>query len=127
MKGARGYHPMWLAPAASLFAAALIPVCALEAASPIHFAGELSGLVTDHGGRPQPGALVLLFNRQEQLLQRISTDNGGTFSFGDLLPDLYSVRITLSSFLPANRDRLQVKPGMRSLLEVNLSHIFSSV
>ncbi|MEP6714220.1 MAG: TonB-dependent receptor [Terriglobia bacterium] len=118
---------MWLAPVASLFAAALIPVCALDAASPIHLAGELSGLVTDHGGRPQPGALVLLFNRQEQLLQRLSTDNGGTFSFGDLLPDLYSIRVTLASFLPASRDRVQVKPGMRSLLEVNLSHIFSSV
>ncbi|MDP9172051.1 MAG: carboxypeptidase-like regulatory domain-containing protein, partial [Acidobacteriota bacterium] len=127
MKGARGFNPMWFAPAAGILAAALIPVCALQAATPVRTAGELSGLVTDHSGKPQSGAVVTLFNRQEQLLQRMSTDGGGTFSFGDLLPDLYSIRVTLASFLPAGRERVLIKPGMRSLLEVNLSRVFSSV
>jgi hypothetical protein len=127
MRGARGINPLWSAPVAGFLAVALIPVSPLKAASPVRFAGELSGLVTDNGGRPQTGALVMLFNRQERLLQRIATDTGGSFSFADLLPDLYSVRVTLSSFVPASRDRVQVKPGMRSLLEVNLSRVFSSV
>jgi hypothetical protein len=69
----------------------------------------------------------MLFNRQEHVLQRAATDIGGTFSFEDLLPDVYSIRVSLSTFVPAMRDRLQVKPGMRSLLEVSLSRVFSTV
>jgi hypothetical protein len=122
----RGIHSICTRPVAGLLALALFPVSA-QAASPIRFAGELSGLVTDTAGRPQPGALVMLFNRQEHLLQRIATDLAGNFSFDDLLPDVYSVRVTLSTFVPAGRDRVAVRPGMRSLLEVNLSKVFSSV
>ncbi len=69
----------------------------------------------------------MLFNRQEHVLQRVPTDLGGTFSFEDLLPDIYSIRVSFATFVPAIRDRVQVKPGMRSLLEVNLSRVFSSV
>jgi hypothetical protein len=81
----------------------------------------------DSVGKPAPGAVVSLFNQQARLLQRSYTDLSGNFSFGDLLPDLYSVQVSLISFVPAIRDRVQVRPGMRSLLEVNLSKIFSSI
>jgi hypothetical protein len=119
---------IWTAPVAGLLAAALIPVSPLLAADPpIRFSGVLSGLVTDTAGKPQPGALVTLFNKQDRLLQRSATDMGGTFSFDELIPDLYSVRVTFASFVPALKDRVIVKPGMRSLLEVNLSRVFSSV
>jgi hypothetical protein len=84
-------------------------------------------MVTDATGKPQAGAVVLLFNRQDRLLQRSSTDPLGGFGFADLLPDLYSVRVSLSSFVPAIKERIQVKPGMRSLIEVNLSKVFSSI
>jgi hypothetical protein len=128
MRRAKGINPLWSAPVAGLLAVTLMPVCPLRAAGPpVRFAGELSGLVTDTSGRPQPGALVLLFNKQDRLLLRSATDLGGTFSFDELVPDLYSVRISFASFVPANRERVIVKPGMRSLLEVNLSRVFSSV
>ncbi len=81
----------------------------------------------DPAGKPQAGALVTLFNRQDRLLQRVATDFSGSFSFDDLLPDVYSVQVSFSSFVPAMKDRVQVKPGMRSLLEINLSKVFSSV
>ncbi|HZL57483.1 MAG TPA: hypothetical protein VFC21_10395, partial [Bryobacteraceae bacterium] len=35
--------------------------------------------------------------------------------------------ISLATFVPAIRERVQIKPGMRSLLEVNLSRVFSTV
>ena len=54
----------------------------------------------------------MLFNKQDRLLQRSATDIGGTFSFDELIPDLYSVRISFASFVPAVRDRVMVKPGM---------------
>jgi hypothetical protein len=112
---------------AGLFATALLPVSPLCAGVPIRFAGQLSGLVTDATGKPRQGALVMLLNKQDKVLQRVGTDLGGNFSFDDLLPDLYSVRVTFASLVPAVREFVSVKPGMRSLLEVNLSRILSSV
>ncbi len=110
----------------SLLCAAL-DVNQAHAAPPIRFSGELGGLVTDVAGKPQSGAVVLLFNKEDRLLIKSATDSLGTFAFGDLLPDLYSVHVSLTSFVPAIKDRIQIKPGMRSLLDVNLSRVFSSV
>lgn len=107
------------------FAIVLTP--AVQAAQAIQFSGELTGMVTDAAGKPQPGAIVLLFNKQDRLLQRSSTDPLGAFGFAELLPDIYSIHVSLSNFVPAIKERIQIKPGMRSLLEVNLSKIFSSV
>jgi len=118
---------LWLAPAAAIAVAALLPVYPLEAGVPVRLGGELSGLVIDPSGKPQAGALVTLLNRQNRLLQRVSTDFAGNFSFDDLLPDLYSVQVSFATFVPAIKDHVQVKPGMRSLLEINLSKVFSSV
>ncbi len=117
--------PSLIAPA--LLLVSLIAVSPARAASPVRISGELDGLVTDVAGKPQPGAMVVLLNQQDRFLQRAATDALGSFSFGDLLPDLYSVQISFSSFVPAIRERIQVKPGMRSLLAVNLSRVFSSV
>jgi hypothetical protein len=129
MRGARHNarterHPFLCASLICLSLAA-IPVSAAE--STIRFAGEMSGLVTDAAGKPQPGAVVLLFNKQDKLLQRTATSILGTFAFDDLLPDLYNVRISLASFVPAMKEAIQVRPGMRSLLSINLSRVFSSV
>lgn len=126
MQGASRSH-LRAASSAALFAALLLSVSSLHAAVSARFSGELAGLVTDAAGRTQPGALVFLYNRQEQLLQRTLTDAAGNFVFAELLPDTYAVRVSLVSFVPAVRDRLQVKAGMRSLLEVNLSRVFSSI
>src|ERR1700678_4831349 len=124
MTGAQAVRKLWLVLAVSL----LLPgMNQAHAATPIRFSGELGGLVTDVAGKPQPGAVVLLFNKQDLLLERSATDSLGTFAFADLLPDSYSVRVSLSSFVPAIKERIQIKAGMRSLLDVNLSRVFSSV
>ena len=130
MAGSRAKNPSRWKLAAGLVAAGLCltDLCGpAYAASPIRFSGELGGLVTDTAGKPQPGALVLLFNKENQLLTRAATDEIGTFAFAELMPDLYTVQVSLSSFIPALRERVQIKAGMRSLLSVNLSRVFSSV
>jgi Carboxypeptidase regulatory-like domain len=113
------------APCLILLLLALAPV--VRAASPVRFSGQLDGVVTDVAGKPQPGAVVILLNQQDRFLQRSATDAVGTFSFGDLLPDLYSIQVSFASFVPAVKERIQIKPGMRSMLEVSLSRVFSSV
>jgi Carboxypeptidase regulatory-like domain len=127
MAGPVAKNPLRWTPAIGLVAAALCLSLPAHAASPIRFSGELGGIVTDVAGKPQPGAIVLLFNKQDRLLLKVATDDIGAFAFAELMPDLYSVQVSLASFVPAMKERVQIRAGMRSLLSINLSKVFSSV
>ena len=97
------------------------------AVSPVRLSGALTGLVHDGAGVPQMGASILLFNHEERLLARALTDDKGGFSFLDLIPDVYSVRVSLRSFMPVFRSNIIVQPGVRSVLNVSLTTLFSSI
>jgi len=73
------------------------------------------------------GATILLFNRYDRLIQKTISSANGEFAFGSLVPDLYSVRITLASFVPALKKNIAIQPGMRSILSINLATILSSI
>ena len=90
-------------------------------------AGSLVGSVRDGGGVPQMGAVVHLYNRYEKLVQKVITNVNGEFGFDTLTPDVYSVRVSLSSFLPAVKRNISVQPGMRSVLAINLASMLSSI
>ncbi len=97
------------------------------AISPIQLAGAVEGRVCDDTGKPQMGAVVQLYNRQDKLVERQLTNGDGLFVFAGLLPDVYSVRVTLATFLPAIRDEILVRAGQSRLLDVSLSGLFSSI
>ena len=97
------------------------------AVSPIKLTGALEGVVTDLAGKPQMGATVLLFNRQERLCERLVTNENGVFAFAGLVPDVYALRVSLATFLPAFKNNILVQAGMRRLMDVNLSTLFSSI
>ncbi|MEO6759847.1 MAG: carboxypeptidase-like regulatory domain-containing protein, partial [Saprospiraceae bacterium] len=90
-------------------------------------AGTIIGIVADPGGIAQMGATVLLFNRLEKLIQKVTTNERGQFGFDNLVPDAYIVRVSLGSFVPAVREGILVQPGMRSFLNINLASVLSSV
>ena len=107
-------------------------VC-LAAAGPVpgavsvSLSGAIAGSVTNVDGVPQMGALVMLFNRQDGLSQKAFTNEKGAFTFAGLLPDIYSIRVTLASFVPAIKNNILVQPGMRSVLNVSMAALFSSI
>ena len=109
-------------------AVALIP-CAqgAVATSPAKLSGSIAGIVRDGAQVPQMGATVLLFNRYERLVERTLTNEHGLFGFAGLSPDLYSVRVTLASFVPAVKQKIAVQPGVQSLLYVDLASLISSI
>jgi carboxypeptidase family protein len=97
------------------------------AANSVKLSGAIAGRVMDAAGVAQMGATVILFNRQDRQFQRILTDNQGAFKFIGLLPDIYSLKVTFASFVPAIRKNILVQPGMRSVLNVNLNTLFSTI
>src|SRR5579859_3576905 len=99
----------------------------LRGAEPVKLSGAITGQVTNSTGTPQMGASVILYNRQDRVYERALTDDRGEFKFLGLFPDIYSLRITLASFVPAIKRNILVQPGMRSVMAVNLNTLFSSI
>jgi hypothetical protein len=73
------------------------------------------------------GASVFLYNRAERLILTAMTNERGIFGFALLPPDVYSVRVSLASFVPAVKEKIAVQPGVQSLLYVNLASVLSSI
>ncbi len=117
---------MWRT-AVGVLAGALVPVYLAYPASPQRLSGSIVGVVSNSGGVPQMGASVLLYDRFDRLLKRILTSENGTFGFDSLPPEVYAIRVSLASFLPAFKRNIQVQPGMQSLLNVNLASVLSSI
>jgi hypothetical protein len=100
---------------------------ASQAATPLQLSGAITGVVTDALGIPQMGATVMLYNRQDRMSEKVTTDDRGEFRFVSLFPSVYSIRVTLATYLPAFRQNILVQPGMRSVLNVNLNGVFSTI
>jgi hypothetical protein len=101
----------------------------LSAQEPVQsgFSGGIVGLVSNASGIPQMGATVQLFDGLERVVSRVLTDESGSFLFRALPPGAYSLRVSLASFLPALKRNIQVEPGVRSLLSVNLAGALSTI
>lgn len=89
--------------------------------------GTLGGRVRDARGAPQMGAAVAILTGDGRTLLKVYTDDRGAFLAERLLPGLYSLRVTLSSFLPVTKENVLVGAGTRSFLTINLASIFDAV
>jgi hypothetical protein len=98
-----------------------------ESATSNKLLGTLIGSVRDNGGIPQMGAIVQLFNRYDKPIERVLTNSTGEFGFEALSPDVYSIRVTFSSFMPALKRNIAVTSGSTSVLAINLASVLSSV
>ncbi len=107
--------------------ACLIAPVIAPAAEPLKLSGAIGGVVSNSLGSPQMGATVVLYNRLDRAFDKVLTDDRGEFRFVGLFPDLYSIRVSLATFVPALKKDIQVQPGMRSILNVNLNSLFSSI
>jgi hypothetical protein len=99
----------------------------LRAGAPIKLSGAIGGIVTNAAGDAQMGASVVLYDRLERISARVFTDERGEFRFPGLFPEIYSIRVTLSNFVPALKRDILVQPGARAVLNVNLNTLFSSI
>jgi len=116
-----------LCTAIGVLAGTFLPVSAGLSATSARLSGSIGGVVCNSRGVPQMGATVLLYNRFDRVLQRALTSERGMFAFAALSPDVYAVRVSFASFLPALKRDILVQPGTESLLNVNLASVFSSI
>jgi len=113
--------------AAALVWAALFCTTVTNAGSPGPLAGEILGQVKNATGIAQMGASVQLYNRFDELVGRGLTNEQGRFLFQGLIPDVYSIRVLLASFVPAERRNIAVLPSTENRLDINLTSVLSTV
>ncbi len=88
--------------------------------------GAISGYVRDASGIPQMGAVVEIVGSAARTLT-VFTDGTGFYSATDLLPGLYSVKVSAASFLPALRERVGLNPGASTHVNITLNTLLNAI
>lgn len=88
--------------------------------------GAISGYVRDASGIPQMGAVVEIVGTAARTLT-VFTDGAGFYSATDLLPGLYTVKVSVPSFLPAWRDKVGLHPGTSTHLNITLNTLLNAM
>jgi hypothetical protein len=88
--------------------------------------GSISGYVRSASGVPQMGAMVEVLGSAARSL-KVFTDENGFYSANGLLPGVYSVKAYSTSFLPALRERVGLRPGGSVMVNLKLSGLFEAI
>jgi len=90
--------------------------------------GKISGVVLDPAGTAQMGATVLVTSEQvfSNSQFELFTNDRGRFATTSIPAGAYSIKVTLSGFLPAIEQHIQVTDQHTTLLQVMLGSVFSS-
>jgi hypothetical protein len=88
--------------------------------------GSITGYVRSAAGVPQMGAMVEVLGTAAHNL-RVFTDENGFYSANGLLPGVYSVKAYSTSFLPALREHVGLRPGSSVMVNLKLSGLFEAI
>ena len=88
---------------------------------------QILGEVRNSAGVVQMGAVVSLYNRYDELLRRGLSNQDGKFVFDGLAPNVYSIGVSLASFVPAVRRNISVLAGSENLLKIQLASALSTI
>jgi hypothetical protein len=86
----------------------------------------ISGYVRDASGIPQMGAVVEIAGSAARTLT-VFTDGAGFYSATDLLPGLYSIKVSVPSFLPALREKVGLHPGGNLHVNITLNTLLNAM
>lgn len=97
------------------------------ALSVANLSGQILGEVRNSSGVAQMGAAVSLYNRYDEVVRHALSNQDGKFSFSSLAPDVYSIRVSLASFVPALRRNIPVLAGSAKLLKIQMASALSTI
>jgi hypothetical protein len=86
----------------------------------------VSGVVRDAQGVVQMGALIQVLGSDSALVATALTDLHGHYLIANLVPGKYEVRASAALFVPTMRGNLQLKPGVRAVVNLTLNAMFDA-
>lgn len=88
--------------------------------------GSITGQVRSASGVPQMGAVVEILSAQLHSFKAFTNEDGRYYISG-LLPGTYSIHVTVPSFLPAVREKIGLRAGTSTVVDVTLNSLFDAV
>ena len=82
--------------------------------------GEITGLVTDPSGALLVGAAVTVTNPQTNFTRTENTNDAGIYTFPNLLPGIYNVRVAAQGFQGAVRNGVELQVQQVARLDFQL-------
>jgi Carboxypeptidase regulatory-like domain len=82
--------------------------------------GAISGYVRTVSGAPQMGAVVQILGSANRNFT-VFTDAAGYYIATDVLPGIYTLKVTAPSFLSALREKVGLRPGANLNINITLS------
>jgi len=83
--------------------------------------GQITGVVTDPGGRRVPGASVVAISDVNAATRQSVSSSSGVYGLVGLLPGVYRVAIELDGFKPVVREGIRVETGQTIRLDFALT------
>jgi hypothetical protein len=87
---------------------------------------SISGYVRDLQGVPQMGATVEILSAAALEFKAL-TDERGFFQLTNLVPGIYSVKVTAPSFLPTLREHVGLREGSATVVNLTLTTLFQAL
>ena len=103
-----------------LILAATFLACPMPASAQGETTSAIVGQVTDATDAAVPGATVTITNRETGLQRIAKTDDEGRFSFSQLKPGAYSVRVEAEGFDPQQNDNVFSGLGQKQTVNFTL-------
>lgn len=113
--------------AVALLAVAVCAPSGTVASEPGSAFGVMAGVVVDPQGTPQMGAAIALIAGDGRILRSAYSGDNGAFVIERVIPGLYSLRVTLASYLPVLKENVLIRPGIHSFLSINMTSLFTSL
>lgn len=88
---------------------------------------SVSGTVRDSAGAAKMGAVVEVIAASGAVVRRAYSDEAGHYSAAALLPGVYSLRVSASSYLPSLRENIRLAGGAHQLINVTLNTLFEAI
>ncbi|HTQ86372.1 MAG TPA: carboxypeptidase regulatory-like domain-containing protein [Candidatus Solibacter sp.] len=105
---------------AGLFLAAVLVSCSVEVRAQGETTSAIVGQVTDATGAAVPGAKVTITNRETGLERSVTSDTAGRFSFPQLSPGAYSVKVEADGFERQQNDGVFSGLGQKQTVNFTL-------
>src|SRR5579884_2667622 len=82
--------------------------------------GSVVGTATDPSGAIIPNATVTLTSRETGVARDTKTDEAGRYSFVNVLPGHYNIRVSASGFRPLEQTDINVNPSEVARIDIKL-------
>src|SRR5260370_4872217 len=84
-------------------------------------AGSISGEVKDQSGAVAPNAAVTVTNSETNVTRSTITNAAGIYSFPDLTPGIYQVKVTAAGFATVVKSNIELQVQQTARVDFSLS------